>query len=174
MTGSKPDMAISGHINDFLVIWRILLSFWFHNTANYCWICLLAEIYQTATHLLKILTWQLRRHFSPLGPNRELGRIPQTPKQSLIWSAVVISSSLPVKLPIKILFPEICIASKVVPWNFRGSPWGYFFDTVVIHEDISGKQPLGRNLPKSDATVKITCLDGEGRFIPLHWSCKAD
>ena len=29
----------------------------------------------------------------------------------------------------------------------------WFFDTVVKHEDISEKQPLGRNLTKSDATV---------------------
>ena len=51
---------------------------------------------------------------------------------------------------------------------------GIFFDTVIIHEDISGKQPLDRNLPKIDATVKIDFLDGEGRFIPLHRSSKAD
>ena len=65
-----------------------------------------------------------------------------------------------------------CIKSCAL--KFQRESLGIFFDTVVIHEDISGKQPLGRNLPKSDATVKITCLDGEGRFIPLHRSCKAD
>ena len=32
-------------------------------------------------------------------------------------------------------------------------PWG-LFDTEIIHEDISEKQPLHRNLPKSDETLK--------------------
>ena len=38
--------------------------------------------------------------------------------------------------------------------KFQGESFWICFDTVVIDKDISEKQPLGRNLPKSDATVK--------------------
>ena len=50
---------------------------------------------------------------------------------------------------IKILFTEIYIAQKVAPWNFKGSPWWSYT------EDTSEKQPLVRNLPKRDASVKF-------------------
>ena len=57
--------------------------------------------------------------------------------------------------------------------KFQGESFWICFDTVVIDKDISEKQPLGRNLPKSDATVKNSynlintnlCLYGLVKFI---------
>ena len=43
----------------------------------------------------------------------------QTFNQSPIWSESVISGQLPVKLPIKILFPEFFIAPKLASWRDR-------------------------------------------------------
>ena len=71
-----------------------------------------------------------------------------------------------------------CIKSCALKLQKETPSWEYylgiFFAAVVIHEDISGKQPSGRNLPKTDATVKISFLDSEGRFIPLYRRSKTD
>ena len=64
-----------------------------------------------------------------------------------------ISDSLPVKLPIKILFPENFIAPKVAPENFRGGSWGDFL-TFEVHKY--------SRLPKID-TPKIDTFYGISR-----------
>jgi len=62
---------------------------------------------------------------------------------------MVISGSLPVKLPVqlpvKISSPDFFIEPKVACWNFRG----------LKREAISENSLLAKKLPKSDATVKL-------------------
>ena len=47
--------------------------------------------------------------------------------------------------------------------KFQGESFGKVFYTVIIREAISKKQPLGKKLPKSDATVIIKDENAELR-----------
>ena len=68
---------------------------------------------------------------------------------------IVISGPLPVKLPIKNLLQKNFIAVKDVPWNFRGSPWGQFLNTMITREDMDEIDLSGTKVPKKSATVKL-------------------
>ena len=85
--------------------------------------------------------------------NPKLRRLPQTPRQSSIWPKMVISGSLPVKIPIKILFPENFIAPKVAPENFRGVLGGIFeIQWCLVLEKLI-LEVLGGKTPSRIATV---------------------
>ena len=81
---------------------------------------------------------------------KSLGWIPQNLKESEIRSEIVISC----QTSDQISFPEMVIAPEFAPWN----SWGESFGAVFWHGChtwwYQRKQPLGRKLSKSDATVK--------------------
>ena len=81
---------------------------------------------------------------------------------------IVISGPLPVKLPIKILPQKIFIAPKDAPWNFRGSPWGQFFNTMITRVDMDEIDLSGTKVPKESATVKDD-LFSSSKLIKWIW-----
>ena len=69
---------------------------------------------------------------------------------------MVISGPLPVELTVKNHFRKSLFNQKLRIQISGGVLEDSFFYTMVMREAISEKQPRGKKLPKSDATVNIT------------------
>ena len=59
-----------------------------------------------------------------------------------------ISGPLPVKTSDKNLPQKNFIAPNDASWNFRGSPWEQFFDTMTTSQDMDEIVLFGKKLPK--------------------------
>ena len=70
-------------------------------------------------------------------------------------------------------FQAIKVSSKLsLPRGFQGEISGKVLrDSFWIHDDISEKKPVGRNLPKSDATVKLLNLHSF-KSVTFSWTTK--